>query len=299
VRQYGSYPDCRATHCRQRFHPLAPGADRWVLRVHALRLRREAEGVDDRQHVEIGEAWLRAQQKWPAIRQLALQHLEANVDLRHRMRHDLLVRWDAELREHVALMRDVVDQVGVVVAVDRADPLVHAAPLLRIAGRQLRPVERVVDIADNRGRLVDEEIAMLQDRNPLERVQRDMARRVHLRFEVVEGVRDILVGQDDTGHLHENAARKAEQGDVRHWVLQAAASLGFAERDIPPQAFGPASGRSAVLGRMPWESRATAFEPDSADMGWSNSRINRAEKKHLRGIWPAQETSVIGPGRAG
>src|SRR5689334_18476603 len=99
-------------HCRQGFHPLAPSTDRWVLWVHGLRFGREAKGMDDRQHVEIREAQLRAQQKLPAIRQLALQHLEANLDLRHRMSHDLLVRWDAELWEHVALVRDVVDQIG-------------------------------------------------------------------------------------------------------------------------------------------------------------------------------------------
>ena len=102
-----------------------------------------------------------------------------------------------------------------------------------------------------------------------------MARRVHRRFEVVKGVGDFLMGQDDAGHLHVNAARKAEQGDVRHWVLQAAASLGFTVGDISPQALGPASGRSAVLGQMPWGGRATAFKPDNSDIGSRNSLINR------------------------
>ena len=106
--------------------------------------------------------------------------------------------------------------------------MVHPRPLLRIVGCQPRAVERVVDIADDRRRLVHGEVAVPQDRHPVERVQREMAGAAHFRFEIVEAVRHLLMGQDDAGHLDVNAAWKAEQGDVRHWGLQAGAGFGFA-----------------------------------------------------------------------
>src|SRR5215470_2512956 len=53
----------KALHCRQAFHPFAPGADRWKTRIHRLRLGREAKPVDNRQHAEIREAQLRPEQK--------------------------------------------------------------------------------------------------------------------------------------------------------------------------------------------------------------------------------------------
>src|SRR5437763_6145267 len=54
------------------------------------------------------------------------------------------------------------------------------------------------------------------------------------------------------------------------------------EEDIPPQAFGPASGRSAVLGRMPWDSRATALGPDIKEIGATRGRFNGGFKKSGR-----------------
>src|SRR6516162_850203 len=41
---------------RQSLHPLAPGTDRREVRVHGLRFGREAEAVNDRQHVDIRES---------------------------------------------------------------------------------------------------------------------------------------------------------------------------------------------------------------------------------------------------
>ena len=212
---------------RQGFHPLAPGANRREIWVKLLRFRREPEGVDHRQHVEIRQRELRPDQKVLPVRQLALHDPQAVSDLRHGMRDDLFVGCNAELREHVALVRDVIDQVRVVVAVDRADPLVHAAARLRIFRRQFVPVERLVDIGDDRGGLIHREIAVPQDRHPLERVQRDMARRVHFRFEVVEGVRHLLLRQDEPGNLDVGAAWKAKQSDFGHGLLHAAAGSGF------------------------------------------------------------------------
>src|SRR6516164_5125467 len=71
----------KALNGRQAFHPFAPGADRWKIRIHRLRLGSEAEAVDDRQYEEIREAQLRPEQKFPPARQLALQHLKADFDL--------------------------------------------------------------------------------------------------------------------------------------------------------------------------------------------------------------------------
>src|SRR5947208_12501070 len=55
------------------------------------------------------------------------------------------------------------------------------------------------------------------------------------------------------------------------------------EEYIPPQALGPASGRSAVLGRMPWDSRATALGPDLKGIGATRGRFNGRFKKSGRG----------------
>src|SRR4051812_43668004 len=57
-----------------------------------------------------------------------------------------------------------------------------------------------------------------------------MRGRTHLGFEIVERVRHLFVRQDEADDLDKSAAGKAENRDVRHWVLQAAASLGFARK---------------------------------------------------------------------
>src|ERR1700747_2107227 len=144
----------KAPHCRQAFHPFAPSADSWKIRIHRLRFWREANAVDNRQHEEIREAQPRPEQKLLTARQLALQHPKADFDLGHGMRHNGLVRLDAELREDVALMRYVVDQIGVVVTINRADPLVHARPKLRLAGREPARPEHLIYVTNDRGGLV-------------------------------------------------------------------------------------------------------------------------------------------------
>ena len=77
---------------------------------------------------------------------------------------------------------------------------------------------------------------MPQDRHPLEGMQRDMAFRVHFRFEIVEGVRHLLMGQNDPGHLHIDTTREPEQRDIGHGLLHAASKLGIrGGSSIPPQ----------------------------------------------------------------
>src|SRR5215467_10096835 len=71
----------KALHCRQAFHPFAPPADYRKLRIHRLRLGREAKAVDNRQHEEIREAQLRPEQKFPTPRQLAFQYLKQTSTL--------------------------------------------------------------------------------------------------------------------------------------------------------------------------------------------------------------------------
>jgi hypothetical protein len=88
--------------------------------------------------------------------------------------------------------------------------LIHARPLLRIVGGELGGLEHLIDIAGDRGRLIKHEIAMAKDWHPVKRVQREMRGRAHLRFEVVEGVGHLFLGQDEARHLDVNAAGKAE-----------------------------------------------------------------------------------------
>jgi hypothetical protein len=47
--------------------------------------------------------------------------------------------------------------------------------------------------------------------------------------------------------------------------------------DIPPKDLCPANGRSAVLGRMPWVSRATAIKPDvkQSNRDWLRVKVIR------------------------
>ena len=98
------------------------------------------------------------------------------------------------------------------------------ARFLRVCWCQLVALEGVVDIADDRARLVHREIAMSQDWHPLERVQGEMTFRVHFSFEIVEGVGYLLMGQNDPGHLYVNTTWKTEQRDVRHGCLLHAAA---------------------------------------------------------------------------
>src|SRR5215469_3581817 len=108
-------------------------------------------------------------------------------------------------------------------------------------------------------------MAVLQDRHPLERVEREVRRRVHLGFEVVKGVGDLVMGQDNARHLDIDATWKAVQRNLGHRCLHAAAKPKAWLGTRSATALGPTSGRVAVLGRNALGNRATALGPASKE----------------------------------
>jgi hypothetical protein len=85
-----------------------PFLDGREVRVHRLRFGSEAKGVSAGQEVIIRQAHLAAEQEALTVRQLALHHLQSDLDLRQSMCDDLFVGRDAKLREDVTLVRDVI-----------------------------------------------------------------------------------------------------------------------------------------------------------------------------------------------
>ena len=102
------------------------------------------------------------------MRQLPLQDLEAHLDFRKRVRHHLLVGRDTKPWEYQALVRHVVDHVGVVVGIDRAHPLMHARTVTCVLWLERWVFECLIDVGRNGAGLIDRKIAMPQDRHPLE-----------------------------------------------------------------------------------------------------------------------------------
>src|ERR1700757_3550541 len=97
-------------------------------------------------------------------------------------------------------------------------------------------------------------------------MEREVCRRVHLGFEVVKGVGDLVMGQDNARHLDINAAWKAVQRNLGHQCLHAAAEPKGGWEPVPPQTLGPTGGRSAVLGRNALGNRATAGARDQRSL---------------------------------
>ena len=93
-------------------------------------------------------------------------------------------------------MGHVVDHVGVVVGIDRADPLVHACALAYVLRRQTQSAKRLIYIRGDGAGLVDSQVAVLEDRNAVEGMQRQVLALAHHGFKVVKAVRHVLVGQD-------------------------------------------------------------------------------------------------------
>src|SRR5262245_61528325 len=102
------------------------------------------------------------------MRQLTLQNLEAYLDLGKGMRHHLLVGRDAKFRKYPALVRHVVDHVGIEVGIDRAYPLMHARTLASTLWLKWRFLEGLVDVGRDGARFVNREIVVLQHRNAIE-----------------------------------------------------------------------------------------------------------------------------------
>src|SRR5262245_9822030 len=102
------------------------------------------------------------------MRELTLQHLEGDLDFEKRMRHHPLIGGDAKFRKYPALVRHVVDHIGVEVGIDRAYPLVHARAIARVLRLKRRLLEGFIDVGRDSTRFVDSEIAMLQHWNAIE-----------------------------------------------------------------------------------------------------------------------------------
>ena len=85
-----------------------------------------------------------------------------------------------------------------------------------VLGLQRRAVERFVDIGSDRAGFVQREVAVLQDRDAVERMQRKMGGRTHLGFEIPECVRNLFVGERQSRDMDEGAAWESEDDDIRH-----------------------------------------------------------------------------------
>src|SRR5436190_865568 len=102
----------------------------------------------------------------------------------------------------------------------------------------------------------------------------EMDRQIHLVFGVMETEIDVPRRQDQPRHLDEGAAGKPEQSDVGHWVLQCRRRTKDLRRlDIRQKPSAQRAGSSAVLGRLPWISRATAMWPDARYMANAGARV--------------------------
>ena len=176
----------------------------------------QAEAIGARQEVEVRKRKLGAQEIIPPVSQLALDDLQADFDLGKRVRHHLLVRRNAKLGKHAPLVRHVIDHVGVVVGIDRADPLVHARALPRARRPERRLVECLFDIGYDGARFIDREIAMLEDRHAVEGMQCEVSWFAHLRFEIPEGVGDLFMREHQPHDLNKSAAWKPEYDRVSH-----------------------------------------------------------------------------------
>src|SRR5262245_50516957 len=124
-------------------------------------------------------------------------------------------------------MRHVIDHVRVVVGIDRADPLVHERALSWACRAQGDVIERLFNIVHDGACLVHGEIAVLENRHAIERVQRQVSWFAHLRFEVAESVRDILMSDHQPYDLNKCAARESKYNRIRHLLLPTYGALGL------------------------------------------------------------------------
>src|SRR5262245_43396892 len=113
-------------------------------------------------------------------------------------------------------MRHMVDHVGVVVAIDGADPLIHAAARANVLRRQPRSTKRVVDIRGDGAGFIKGETVVPQDWYAVKRMQRQMLRLAHHRFKIVEGVGHVLVREHEPYDVHKGASWKTKDDRVGH-----------------------------------------------------------------------------------
>src|SRR5262249_27711561 len=154
-----------------------------------------------------------------AVRQFALRNCQPDLDLRQGMRHNCLVGRNPKFGKDVPLVRDVVDHVGVVIGIYGTDPLVHARSIADTFWLQRRFGKGLVQIGHDGPRLVNREIAMLQDWHTVEGMQCQMAWLAHLRLQIMEGVWHLLMREDEPHNVDESAARKAVYDELRHAAL--------------------------------------------------------------------------------
>src|SRR6202043_4139562 len=65
-------------------------------------------------------------------------------------------------------------------------------------------------------RFIHREVAMLEDRHAIERMQCQVSGLAHLRFEVPEGVGDVFMSEHQPPNLNKSAAWKSKYDRVRH-----------------------------------------------------------------------------------
>src|SRR5262245_25947327 len=135
------------------------------------------------------------------------------------MRYDLFIRGYAKLGKYQTLVRHVINHVRIVVGIDHTDPLVHAGPTRDVSWLQGQSRKSLIDIGDDGARLVECEITMPQDRHAIEGMERQMAWLAHLRFEVLEGVGHLFVGENQPHDVDECAAWKPVNDWIGHITL--------------------------------------------------------------------------------
>jgi hypothetical protein len=67
--------------------------------------------------------------------------------------------------------------------------------------------------------------------------------------------------------------RSSKDGDG-HWGGPSRAGSDLQGKAISPQLSARQAGKVQCLGEMPWKSRATAFEPDAADVTQNAQKVN-------------------------
>ena len=103
------------------------------------------------------------------------------------------------------------------IAVDGADPLLHARAALGIGGAEARAVERLVDIAHDRARLVEREVAVPHRRHLAPGMQ--LLDGVALRRHRFERVGHAFLDQGHARAAHVSALRNAVKNEVGHHAL--------------------------------------------------------------------------------
>src|SRR5207253_9551395 len=129
-------------------------------------------------------------------------------------------------------------------------------------------LERLVDIGNNRAGLVNRKIVVSEDRDSVERMQRQVFRHAHHGLEVVEGVGDVLVGEDKPDDIDEGAARKAIHNGIRHLVSFCSTLRSIASM---PERSGPCSMACSRVSSRSASQCGSSARSCGALRGWMSS----------------------------